>query len=135
MADWTPDELDAIGAADELRITVPRGDGSAGRTVPIWVVRVDGSLYIRSYRGSTAGWYRRALAAGTAHVDAGDVSRDVVVEVPDTRTTSAIDREYRRKYAHFGGSYVTPMTALAAQEATLSIRPADQNAQPGRNPS
>ena len=42
---------------------------------------------------------------------------------PDTRTTSAIDREYRRKYARFDDSYVTPMTALAAQDATLSIRP------------
>lgn len=123
MTDWTPAELDAIGDADELNISAPRRDGSAGIAVPIWVVRVDGSLYVRSYRGSTAGWYRRALAAGGAQVEAGGVSRDVAVEVPDDGTTAAIDGQYRRKYAHFGSSYVTPMTAPAAQEATLSIRP------------
>jgi hypothetical protein len=39
MSGWTAEELDRIGAADELRIAVLRPDGSLRPATPIWVVR------------------------------------------------------------------------------------------------
>ena len=40
MGDWTDDELDRIGAAEELRISSRRRDGSFSPPIIIWVVRV-----------------------------------------------------------------------------------------------
>jgi hypothetical protein len=39
MSTWTSDELDALAAATELRISTRRPDGTLRPAVPIWVVR------------------------------------------------------------------------------------------------
>jgi hypothetical protein len=41
MSSWTFDELDAIAAATELRISTRRPDGTLRPAVPIWVVRAE----------------------------------------------------------------------------------------------
>ena len=58
MGTWTTSELDAIGAADELRIAALRADGTLRDPVTIWVVRIGGDLYARSFRGTASPWYR-----------------------------------------------------------------------------
>jgi hypothetical protein len=47
---WTREELDRIGAAEELEIAPRRADGTLRRPVPIWVVRVGEELY--AHRGA-----------------------------------------------------------------------------------
>jgi hypothetical protein len=47
-ANWTTDELDRIGRAEELQIAPERRDGSLRRPLPIWVVRVGDDLFVRS---------------------------------------------------------------------------------------
>ena len=44
MATWTHDELDEIGAADELDLASMRHDGTLRRPVTMWVVRDGGDL-------------------------------------------------------------------------------------------
>jgi hypothetical protein len=51
MATWTNEELDKIGAAEELEIAPVRRDGTLRNPVTIWVVRHGNGLYVRSYRG------------------------------------------------------------------------------------
>ena len=48
MTDWTTDELDKIGRAEELEITTLRRDGTPRKPVTIWVVRDGQDLYVRS---------------------------------------------------------------------------------------
>ena len=48
MTQWTSEELNAIGNAEELQIAPHRRDGTLHRPVPIWVVRVGDDLYVRS---------------------------------------------------------------------------------------
>jgi hypothetical protein len=48
------------GVADEILVAPDRGDRSRGPAVPIWVVWVGDELYVRSFRGASGGWYRRA---------------------------------------------------------------------------
>ena len=48
MTAWTSDELDKIGAADELELASLRRDGTLRKPVTVWVVR-RGDLYVRSY--------------------------------------------------------------------------------------
>ncbi len=48
MAKWTSDELDKIGAADELELAPLRRNGTLRNPVTIWVVRLGDDLYVRS---------------------------------------------------------------------------------------
>ena len=54
MTNWTADELDSIGQADELEIAVRRPDGTLRKRVTIWVVRDGDDLYVRSGYGNRA---------------------------------------------------------------------------------
>ena len=65
MSAWSERDLARIGAADEILVAPDQGDRSRGPAVPIWVVRVGDELYVRSYRGASGGWYRRARSAAT----------------------------------------------------------------------
>ena len=51
MSDWTRDELDAIGEADDLDIAALQAGGSLRPYTTIWVVRVGDALYVRSVLG------------------------------------------------------------------------------------
>jgi hypothetical protein len=39
MNNWTAEELDTIGAAEELELAPRRDDGTLRKPVPVWVVR------------------------------------------------------------------------------------------------
>ena len=102
MSDWTPHQLDHIGAADELEITTRRPDGSLRDWVPIWVVRIHDDLYVRSYRGAEGAWFRHATAAGSALIRVGGLERDVVLSAPpDVSVHAQIDDVYRDKYGRY----------------------------------
>lgn len=45
---WSPEQLERIGSADELRISAKRADGTLRRWVPIWVVCVGEHVYVRT---------------------------------------------------------------------------------------
>jgi hypothetical protein len=112
---WTGDELERIGAAQELVLT-------AGRvSVPIWVVRVDDELYVRSWRGERAAWYRAVRRDGTARIDAGGVERDVRLE-RDGTADDRVDDAYLGKYTR--SSYTAAMVAPDARATTLRLEPA-----------
>jgi hypothetical protein len=122
MTRWTTDELDGIGATEELDIAPNCADGSGGPATTIWVVRVGDGLYVRSWRGSAGSWFRRALQsrAGRVRVDGRD--RDVTFE-PGGGDRDAIDAAYRAKYGQHGSTYVDPMIGDEAAAATLRLDP------------
>ena len=120
---WTPDQLDRIGSAEELEITTARSDGSLRRWVPIWVVRVDDDLYVRSYRGADGAWYWHATQHAQGRIRAGGVERDVTVDRPDDTVQPAVDNAYRAKYARYGAGYLQPMLAARATATTLRLTP------------
>jgi hypothetical protein len=123
--DWRPDELERIEAADELHIAAGRDDGTYGRPLPIWVVCVDGQVYVRTwYRRE--GWYGRALRSGRAQIGVPGVQADVTVEdvgpgSADLR--AAVDAAYRSKYARYGSGSVERMVSDPAAESTLRLIP------------
>jgi hypothetical protein len=121
MTTWTADELDRIGASDELQITTDRPDGSSRRWTPIWVVRAGDDLYVRSYRGADGAWYRHATRDGHGRVRAGGLDHEVTFTEPPTSTREAVDDAYRAKYARYGDTYLRPMLDAPATAATLRL--------------
>ena len=123
MRDWTTNELDTIGAAEELDVAPLRPDGSPRRYTTIWVVRVGGDLYVRSWHGRDGAWFRAALQRPEGRIRTAGMQRDVTFAEPDHADHDAIDRAYRDKYARYASAYVDPMTSPRARATTLQLTP------------
>jgi hypothetical protein len=122
---WTEGQLAAIARIKELAINAPRSDGSLRRWTPIWVVRVDEDVYVRTWFRRTGGWFGHAVGSGRARVRAPNLEADVVVEEigpADASLRAAIDAAYREKYGATDGA-VGRMVGDEAAGTTLRLSP------------
>jgi hypothetical protein len=122
---WTTAELEAIGAADELRLTSLREDGSLRPWVVIWAVRAGDGIFVRSAYGQGNGWFRRALVRKEGRVEAGGVTRDVRFEQVREDDHDAVDAAYHAKYDHYSKQYVDPVVSPTSWTATFRVVPKD----------
>ena len=116
----TDDQLRLLDETKEVHIETS-SDRGANKTI-IWIVVVDGRVYVRSVRGEPGRWYQRALAnpAVTIHVaDHAIDFRAVYVEDPDE--IEAVTRALRVKYPP-GGS-LDRMTRDEVLDTTLRLEP------------
>jgi hypothetical protein len=58
---FSQEDLDLIDRTDEVEIETTGADGVVHRTI-VWAVVEDRDVYVRSYKGPNARWYREALA-------------------------------------------------------------------------
>jgi hypothetical protein len=122
MTAWTTEELDPIGAAQELEVASLRADGALRQPVTIWVIREGDDLYVRSWRGESGAWYRGVLKRHQGHIRAGGVDKDVnFVAVDDEQLNEWIDAAYRSKHGRYGSSYVEPITSGETRTTTLRL--------------
>ena len=119
---WTTDELNRIGAAQELTLASVRRDGTLRRPVTMWVVRHGDDLYVRSVNGREAAWFRGAQTRHEARIRAGGVERDVSLVETD-KASEQIDAAYDTKYARRYPTIVPSIVAPQAREATLKLMP------------
>lgn len=91
--------------------------------MPIWVVAVDGTLSVRSYRGATGAWYRHASRHSSGSVRLDGLRRDIAFVHPSDEVRDVIDDAYRNKYARYGESHLRTMLAEPAVAATLRLVP------------
>jgi len=120
MNAWTSEELASIGDAEELAIASRRPDGTLGRFVTIWVVRSGRDFYVRSVKGRSGTWFRRAVAAGEGRIRAGGIERDVVFEEATLEVQAPVTTAYHQKYDRYGPSIVG--TVVSAESATTTLR-------------
>ncbi len=122
---WSQEEFAALARADEIDVASRRPDGTLSRRVTVWVIPHQDQLYVRSWKGASARWFRaaRARRAGRVWVDA--IERDVAFEplTPDADFESAIDAGYRAKYQRHGAEYVDAMVRAEARATTLKLVP------------
>jgi hypothetical protein len=124
VANWTRDELDKIGEAEELDIVTVRRDGTPRKPVTIWVVRDGDDLYVRSGYGDRAAWYRCTQARRDGHIKAGGVEKDVRFEdVADPVLNDRIDAVYLSKYRCHEARWLDPMVAPEARATTIRLVP------------
>jgi hypothetical protein len=92
------EDLERIDRAKTVRIETSRVDGPVHRTT-IWAV-VDGDeVFVRSWRGPTARWYREAVANPAIAIHVGKRRIPAVAisaRDPDAvaRTSAALERKY-----------------------------------------
>jgi hypothetical protein len=100
---------------------MPRRDGSTSSR-PIWVVVSDGDAYVRSYRGASGAWYRRAKADGelTLIVD-GDEVRATAESVDDDGVDRRVSEAYRDKYAASSPGPTATMVGDEVSRTTLRL--------------
>jgi hypothetical protein len=123
MTTWTPDELDKIGGADELKIASLRRDGTLRKPVTIWVVRVGDELYVRSAYERKAAWFRATEVRHEGRISAGGIEKDVAFNDPDPAVHDQIDAAYRNKYRRFSAQYVDPVVTPESRSTTIRLLP------------
>ena len=114
---FTSSELASLGRTDELRIAGLREDGTLRKAVIIWMVVVDGELYVRSVNGPDAAWFRGTQVQGRGHISAGSVDKDVAfTRVSDL--DDELDAAYAAKYRGYP-SAVASINSAGARSTTL----------------
>jgi hypothetical protein len=127
MTGWTSNDLERIGAADELLLASFKKDCTHRKPITIWVVRVGDDLYVRAYRGREGAWFRHIQLRPEGRISAGGVTQDVTfVDVSDDEAlNNEIDAAYQSKYQRYSATYVDPMIAPLARTATLQLVPSE----------
>jgi hypothetical protein len=123
--EWTSDELEAVGGADELQITSPRPDGTLRPWVTIWTVRSGGDLYVRTAYGPGARWFQHAKDSGIGSIRAGGIERDVTFAEADPGVATDIDAAYETKYARYGKGVVKTVVGEQVHDLTIRLVPRD----------
>ncbi|HXW35750.1 MAG TPA: DUF2255 family protein [Acidimicrobiales bacterium] len=121
MSNWTDEELERIGNAEELQLASRREDGSLRRFTTMWVVRVADQLFVRSAGGPHRPWYRHALASKTGRVRTGDVETDVEFLRAEQGSDEEIDSQYHAKYDRYGPSIVDHVTGPVSVGLTVRL--------------
>jgi hypothetical protein len=123
MNAWTRDELEKIGAAEELQLASRRSDGTLRPAVTIWVVRHGDDLYVRCVNGRDGSWFRGAQTRHEGHIRAGVAAREVSFVDAGANIGDALDTVYRTKYRRYAVSIIDHVVSPAARSATLRLAP------------
>lgn len=125
MSEWTPEELDTVGGADELQISSVRPDGTLRSYVTIWTVRSGDQLYVRTAYGPGARWFTHAKESGIGRIRAGGIERDVTFADADPGVATEIDAAYEAKYGRYGKGVVKTVVGEQVHDLTIRLVPRD----------
>ncbi len=123
---WSLDMLSTVEAMRELEIAARRPDGRLLRFTPVWVVRSEDAVYVRTWYRRESGWYGHASASGMARVQLGADELDVSVTDVGAlvgRLREAVDASYHAKYGGPGSGSVDRMVGDEAAQTTLRLMP------------
>ena len=123
MTDWSTDQLDKIGRAEEVQIASVRQNGTLRKPVTVWVVRHGGDLYVRSVRGRSGDWFRGAQERHEGRISASGLEKDVTFEDANHDLDDEIDAAYRTKYNRYAGRILNSCLTPEARSTTLKVVP------------
>jgi hypothetical protein len=123
MTQWTSDQVDKIGSAEEVQIASIRHDGTLSKPVTVWVARQGDVLYVRSVRGRSAHWFRGTRDRHEGRIGAGGVQQDVTFVDADHNIDDEVDAAYRAKYRRYAGSILNSVLTPEARSTTIKLVP------------
>ena len=116
------DDLAWLAETEEIEIETAAPGGTAHRTI-IWVVVDGGDAFVRSVNGSTARWYREAIANPAVTIHAADRALAArVVAAPDDESVRRVNDGLKRKYTGITG--LREMLEPDIYATTLRVEPA-----------
>jgi len=115
--------MNHLDADDEVEIETRASPERPSSRLIIWIVVVDGQVYVRSVRGPAGRWYRnlRSNPTGVLHVR-GQAIPVRAIPVTDAATIARVSEEYLRKYAT--SPHAPPMVREEVLPTTLRLEPA-----------
>ena len=123
MTQWTSDQLDKIGRAEEVQIASKRRDGTLRKPVTVWAVRHGDDIYVRSVRGPSGLWFRGTQERHEGRIRAGGVQQDVAFIDADDDVNKEVDAAYRAKYRRYAGSILNSVLTPEARSTTIKLVP------------
>jgi hypothetical protein len=112
-------DLAALAAVEEIEIETRSATGETHRTI-IWPAVGEGTVYIRSYRGAGARWYREATVDPNVGILLeGRRLAARVVPATDPASVTACSAAFRRKYA--GDPSMGAMVRPEVLETTMRV--------------
>lgn len=122
---FDPETLQLLDATKEVQIETRRDENAPAHRRIIWVVTVDGAVFVRSVRGEKGRWYREVSANPTAALHADDKRIPVrAIPVTDEPTVGAVSEAYRSKYGRTSPSSTQAMVQPETLPTTLRLEPA-----------
>ena len=122
---FDPETLQLLDETKEVRIETRRDEDAPAHRTMIWVVTVDGDVFVRSVRGDRGRWYREVSAHPSAALHAGDRRIPVrAVPVTDEPTVGAASEAYRGKYGRTSPGSTRAMLLPETLPTTLKLEPA-----------
>jgi len=116
MTQWTSEQLDKIGKAEEVQIASVRRDGTLRKPATVWVARHGDDLYLRSVRGRDGHWFRGTQERHEGRIRAGAVQQDVTFVDADHDIDDEVDAAYT-------GSILNSVLTPEARSTTIKLVP------------
>ena len=108
-------------------IGIRAGSNSDHRVIGIWVVVVDGRVFVRSYTMKPGGWWRTFLEDPYGEIFVSKRKRGIKVRAVHTKsekTKDAVSAAYREKYNTRGSvGYVEEMSRKPLRDTTTELVP------------
>jgi hypothetical protein len=122
---FDPETLNLLDETQEVRIETRRDQDSPVHHTIIWVVVVDGEVFVRSVRGPKGRWYREISGNPAGALHAGDRRIPVrAAPATDTPTTQAVSEAIRSKYERDWPGPTAAMLRADVLPTTLKLSPA-----------
>jgi hypothetical protein len=123
MTQWTSDQLDKVGKAEEVQIASVGRDGMLRKPVTVWAIRHGDDLYLRSVAGRSGRWFRGTQENHEGRIRARGVEQDVTFVEADHEIDGEVDAAYRTKYRRYAGSILNSVLTPEARASTLKLVP------------
>jgi hypothetical protein len=123
MTQWTSDQLDEFGEAEEVQVASVGRDGKLRKPVTVWVVRHGNDLYVRSVRGRAGHWFRGTQERHAGWIRAKGLQQDVDFVDGDQNIADEIDAAYRTKYRRYVGRILNSVLTPEARSSTMKLVP------------
>ena len=114
--------LQLLDETREVKIETRRDEKAPMHRTIIWVVTLDGDVFVRSVRGEKGRWYREVSANPSAALHVGDRRIPVrAVPVTDEQTVEAVSEAYQRKYGRTAPASTQAMLRPETLPTTLRL--------------
>ena len=117
--------LRLLDETKEVRIETRRDDNSPEHRTIIWVVVVEGEVFVRSVRGAKGRWYREISSnpEGALRVEEDRIPVRAAAATEEA-TVDAVSDAYRSKYQRSSPASTAAMLRPETLPTTLKLSPA-----------